>query len=100
MLLLGQLSEAASGHAGCRSLVDGLKRDLAAPAEQREMLARRIVQRLILAAQAGLMLDQAPAAVAEAFIASRIDPESGRVYGTLGAASLQQGILDRAWAGY
>ncbi|MEN3292342.1 MAG: putative acyl-CoA dehydrogenase, partial [Burkholderiales bacterium] len=70
---------------------------LATPPEQREMLARRFVQRLVLAAQGSLMLRNAPSAIAEAFIASRIDAESGRVYGTLSAAALQRNILDRAW---
>ncbi len=97
LLLLGQLADDAHGHAGLRELVDALRADLATPPEQREMLARRFVQRLVLAAQGSLMLRFAPGPVADAFIASRADAESGRVYGTLGAASLPREILDRAW---
>jgi putative acyl-CoA dehydrogenase len=97
LLLLGQLADDARGHAGLDGLVDALRADLATPPEQREMLARRFVQRLVLAAQGSLMLRFAPAPVADAFIASRVDAESGRVYGTLGAASLQREILERAW---
>jgi putative acyl-CoA dehydrogenase len=95
--LLGELDEVAATHPGLRELVTGLRRDLATPPEQREMLARRFVQRLVLAVQGSLMLRYAPTPIAEAFIASRIDAESGRVYGTLSAAALQQNILDRAW---
>jgi putative acyl-CoA dehydrogenase len=97
MRLLGELDEVAATHPGLRELVTGLRRDLATPPEQREMLARRLVQRLVLAVQGSLMLRYAPTPIAEAFIASRIDAESGRVYGTLSAAALQQNILDRAW---
>jgi putative acyl-CoA dehydrogenase len=96
-LLLQDLGRKAKDHAGLAALVDGLRRDLATPPEQREMLARRFVQRLVLAAQSGLMLEQAPQAIADAFIASRSDPECGRVYGTLAAPALQQKILERAW---
>ncbi|MEC4721135.1 isovaleryl-CoA dehydrogenase [Noviherbaspirillum sp. CPCC 100848] len=97
LLLLDQLAGTASGHAGLQGLIDGLRRDLATPPEQREMLARRFAQKLVLAAQACLMLQASPSPIAEAFIASRIDAESGRVYGTLSAAALQQDILKRAW---
>jgi putative acyl-CoA dehydrogenase len=97
LLVIAELAQAGSAHPLLKNLVEGLKRDLAAPAEQREMLARRFAQKLVLAAQASLMLRHAPTDVAEAFIASRVDAECGRVYGTLAAASLQAAILERAW---
>lgn len=97
VLLLDQFNEAASSHPALRSLVNALRADLTTPLEQREMLARRFVQRLVLATQGVLMLQNTPAPFADAFIASRIDPECGRVYGTLAAPALQQNILDRAW---
>ncbi|MDB5761475.1 MAG: isovaleryl-CoA dehydrogenase [Herminiimonas sp.] len=97
LLLLSQLNDVAAAHPGLRNLVAALRNDLAMPPEQREMLARRFVQRLVIAVQGSLMLQHAPAAVAEAFIASRIDAECGRVYGTLAAPALQQEILNRAW---
>jgi putative acyl-CoA dehydrogenase len=96
-LLLNDLAEVAAGHPGLKALVTALRNDLNATAEQREMQARRLVQRLTIAAQGSLMLQHAPQAVADAFIASRTDPEGGRVYGTLAAPVLQQGILERAW---
>ena len=97
ILLLNELTDISASHPALRDLVNSLRAGLATPPEQREMLARRFVQRLVLALQGSLMLQQAPAAIAEAFIASRADPECGRVYGTLAAPSLQQHILDRAW---
>ncbi len=97
LLLLGELDTVAAAHPGLQVLVAGLKKDLATPPEQREMLARRFVQRLVLVAQASLMLQHAPQAVADAFISSRIDAECGRVYGTLASSALQQDILNRAW---
>ena len=96
-LLLNQLSDVAAAHPGLQGLVVALRKDLTAAPEQREMLARRLAQRLVIAIQASLMLQHAPAAIAEAFIASRTDSECGRVYGTLATPALQQNILDRAW---
>jgi putative acyl-CoA dehydrogenase len=100
-LLLEDLQDIAAGHPGAHALVDSLKDDLAAPPPQREMLARRFVQKLVLAAQSCLMLEHAPSALAEAFIASRGDAGCGRVYGTLGVTAclptLQRDILNRAW---
>lgn len=103
-VLLQDLQDSAAGHPGLRSLVDGLRKELGTPPQQRETLARRFVQRLVLAIQGSLMLQHAPTRVAEAFIGSRIDAQCGRVYGTLGtlegtanAPALQQEILTRAW---
>lgn len=96
-LLLQDIREAAAGHAGLLALVDSLRRDLQAAPEEQEALARRTAQRLVLAAQAALMLRHAPQEVAGAFVASRLDAEGGRVYGSMAGAGLQQRILDRAW---
>jgi putative acyl-CoA dehydrogenase len=79
-----------------------LKQMMTLPPEQREMLARRLVQQLVLTVQGALMLQHAPLPMAEAFVLSRSDAANGRVYGTLpagsaDAASLQQSILARAW---
>ncbi|GIZ53824.1 isovaleryl-CoA dehydrogenase [Noviherbaspirillum aridicola] len=97
MLLLQHMEEPARRHAGLAAMIDGLKQDLAMPPDQREMLARRFVQKLVLAAQATLMLQHAPEAIADAFIRSRADAACGRVYGTLASAGVQQDILRRAW---
>ena len=45
--------------------------------------ARDVTERMALVWQAALLLAHAPAAVADAFIASRIDGEWGRALGTL-----------------
>ena len=97
MLLLQDLRDAAAGHAGLLGLLDGLQRDLQALPEEQEALARRLAQRLVLAAQMALMLRHAPQDVAEAFVASRLDTEGGQVYGTMAAPAMQRRILDRAW---
>jgi len=97
LLLLADLREAAAGHPALLALLEALRRDLQAAPEEREALARRFVQRLVLAAQSALMLRHAPQEIAEAFVASRLDADSGRVYGTMGTPVLQEQILDRAW---
>jgi len=96
-LLLDGLHTIAANHVGLHVLIADLRRDLVTPSEQREMLARRLVQRLVLAVQGCLMLEHSPSHIADAFINSRIDAECGRVYGTLAATTLQKEILDRAW---
>jgi len=102
ILLLDELQQVADGHAALQAPLDALKQMLTQPPEQREMLARRLVQQLVLTLQSALMLQHAPAAMAEAFTASRSDAANGRVYGTLPAGmtdaeKLQQDILQRAW---
>lgn len=96
-LLLDALLDIAQEHKGLRELIAELRTDLALPAAQQEMQARRFTQRLVLVAQACLMLQAAPTAIAEAFINSRLDAECGRVYGTLAAPLAAQEILQRAW---
>lgn len=99
MLLLNDLETVAAADPGLKGLVAALRKDLTTAPEQREVLARRFVQRLIIAVQGSLMLQHAPTEVADAFIASRVDAECGRVYGTLASSSPQQkSILDRAWS--
>ncbi|QAU35225.1 isovaleryl-CoA dehydrogenase [Janthinobacterium sp. 17J80-10] len=105
-LLLEELQQAAAPHPVAKALVEELKSALEMSPREREMLGRRLVQKLVLAAQACLMLEHAPPHVAETFLASRADPDCGRVYGTLsgtpnGSATttfgLQETILARAW---
>ncbi|ASU37840.1 isovaleryl-CoA dehydrogenase [Herbaspirillum sp. meg3] len=102
ILLLEELQQVADGHHVLQASLDALKQLLTTPPDQREMLARRLVQQLILTVQSALMLQHAPTAMAEAFVLSRSDAANGRVYGTLSAgttdaASLQRAILERAW---
>jgi len=57
-----------------------------------ELTARRFVERLALALEAALLVRQAPDAVAEAFVSSRLDRDGGFALGTLNssAADLKQ----------
>jgi putative acyl-CoA dehydrogenase len=95
--MLQQLQKTAAAHPALRALLSALQADLHLPGEQREMQARRITQQLVIALQGCLMLQTAPAAIAEAFISSRVDGQCGRVYGTLAASAVQDAILMRAW---
>lgn len=102
-LLLDDLQQATAGHPLLSAQLSELRDLLVLPQEQREMQARRLVQKLVLLIQAILMLQHAPQTSAEAFISSRFDAGNGRVFGTLGAAgiapagSIQEEILRRAW---
>ena len=67
------------------------------PADELEGSARHHAQRLILLVQAALLREHSPAAVADAFIASRFDSHCGRVYGTLPDHAQHASIVRRAW---
>lgn len=60
-----------------------------------EILARRVIERMALVLQASLLVRQGVPAVADAFIASRLDGDRGSVYGTLPAGVDFSAILDR-----
>ncbi|MBV9006776.1 MAG: DNA alkylation response protein, partial [Solirubrobacterales bacterium] len=59
--------------------------------------ARRVVEDLAVALQASLLVRHAPPAVADAFCASRIAGEGGRVYGTLPPGVDASAIIERAF---
>jgi putative acyl-CoA dehydrogenase len=61
-----------------------------------EFGARRLVEELALALQGSLLVRHAPAAVADAFCAARLNGEGGRVYGTLPPRVDARGIVARA----
>ncbi|WP_256726913.1 acyl-CoA dehydrogenase family protein, partial [Streptomyces acidiscabies] len=58
--------------------------------------ARRVVETMALTLQASLLVRHAPAAVAEAFCASRLDGDWGHSFGTLPDSADLTAILDRA----
>ncbi|MGP0052109.1 MAG: acyl-CoA dehydrogenase family protein [Solirubrobacteraceae bacterium] len=58
--------------------------------------ARRIVEELALTLQGSLLIRHAPAAIADAFCASRLAGDGGRVYGTLPAGVDAEAIVERA----
>jgi len=81
--------------------VDSLKAGLAALAAEGsdpEFGARRAVEDMGLALQGSLLVRHAPAAVADAFCASRLARDSGRVFGTLPRGTDAGAIVDRALA--
>ena len=59
--------------------------------------ARRFVEDLGAALQAGLLIQHAPPAVSDAFCASRLGRDEGYAYGTLPTGTDTEGILERAW---
>ena len=64
--------------------------------EDPQFHARRMVEDLALALQASLLVRHAPPAVADAFCASRLAGEGGRVYGTLPTGVDAGAIIERA----
>jgi putative acyl-CoA dehydrogenase len=68
------------------------------PAEQLEAHARRFAQGLVLTAQSALMLAHADAENAEAFVASRLGRQHGRVFGTLDMEpEVLKRVFERGW---
>ncbi|MDD0839436.1 acyl-CoA dehydrogenase family protein [Curvibacter sp. HBC61] len=78
--------------------VQQLRAALRQPPEELEAQARRFTQRLVLTAQACLMLQQASPLAAEAFIASRFDPDWGPVMGIAAGTPQTAALLQAAWA--
>ncbi|WP_144110876.1 isovaleryl-CoA dehydrogenase [Paraburkholderia sp. BCC1886] len=90
----------AQGHPALRAALGRLVATLTGPADGRESAARRIAQQLVLIAQASLLAKYAPAAIADAFIDTRLADgcgESGRVYGTLPSTIDHAAIVERAF---
>ena len=65
--------------------------------EDPQFQARRVVEDLAVALQGSLLVRHAPPAVADAFCASRLAGEGGRVYGTLPAGVDAKAIIERAF---
>jgi putative acyl-CoA dehydrogenase len=65
--------------------------------EDPQFQARRVVEDLAVALQASLLVRHAPPAVADAFCATRLAGEGGRVYGTLPAGADAGAIIERAF---
>ena len=59
--------------------------------------ARRLTERLVLVLQSALLVRDAPAAVADAFCASRLARDHGGAYGTLPPGLDLDTIIERAW---
>jgi putative acyl-CoA dehydrogenase len=98
-LLLHDLTRRATSHPAVRAELASLQAMLREPAEQLEANARRFAQGLVLTAQAALMLSHADAENAEAFVASRLGRQHGRVFGTLDLeAEALKRVFERGWS--
>jgi putative acyl-CoA dehydrogenase len=86
------LGRGANGHLD--AALDRLYRELDDPADA-ELRARRLVERMALCLQGSLLVRHAPAAVADAFCATRLGNEGGRAYGTLPASVDTAAIVER-----
>lgn len=97
--LLLDLREAIEGDPPARAAWDTLATALAAEPADWEPRARWMAQQWVMLAQAALLRRHAPAAVADAFIATRLG-ETGWVLGALDPRRLAvDAVLDRAFAG-
>ncbi|MCW3001891.1 MAG: alkylation response protein [Conexibacter sp.] len=87
--------DAATGQDTCYdAYVQTVRSEFARPAEL-EHRARLVVERMALALQASQLLRHAPAAVADAFVATRLAGGGGMHYGTLPAGTDVGAIIER-----
>ncbi|WP_278535284.1 acyl-CoA dehydrogenase family protein [Delftia acidovorans] len=97
-LLLQDLIDTAAGEPALLRQAQSLARRLSGPPDQLEAQARRLVQDLVLLAQACLLRRHAPPAMADGFIATRLGAQQGAmVAGAFDPAGLDiAAILQRA----
>jgi putative acyl-CoA dehydrogenase len=92
--LLAELEPARGGNAALDAHIDELKDELNDPADI-ETRARALTERMALAWQAALLVRHAPAAIGDAFCASRLGPRWSGAYGTLPAGCDFDAIVER-----
>jgi putative acyl-CoA dehydrogenase len=90
--LLDELALATGADQRLDDAIDRLRKDLADPAEER---ARRLAEGIALCLQGALLVRHAPAAVADAFCASRLGGDWGSVYGTLPCSLDLAAVVER-----
>ncbi len=96
---LAELDEARGADPRLDRLIDGIRDGLGGGARP-EAGMRRLVESMAVAWQAGLMARHAPTAIADAYLASRLDGTTGGwTYGTLPAATPFEDILALARPG-
>ncbi|MEC4018619.1 acyl-CoA dehydrogenase family protein [Streptomyces sp. H27-D2] len=93
--LTGELALAAGADPRLDVAVRGLLRELT-DLDGIEGQARRIVEQMALCLQGSLLVRHAPAAVADAFCATRLGGEWGHAFGTLPRSADTASILQRA----
>ncbi|MFI4977348.1 MAG: acyl-CoA dehydrogenase family protein [Solirubrobacterales bacterium] len=94
-VFLEEVEQAGGGDARLDARVQELKGQFTDPATL-ETRARRVVEGMALCLQGSLLVRHAPAAVADAFCASRLAGDGGLEYGTLPAGSDFEGIIARS----
>ena len=82
-LLLGEIAQDLAGEPRAQAELQALRAMTGADAAALEMQGRRLVERLVLLAQAALLRRHAPAPGADAFLATRFAPGWGRVAGAV-----------------
>ncbi|GAA4610569.1 hypothetical protein GCM10023107_97100 [Actinoplanes octamycinicus] len=92
------LAEAAAASGADRRLDEAVRelRGQLADQSELEVRARRVVERMALVLQGSLLVRHAPAAVADAFCASRLGGDWGHTFGTLPAGVDTAAIIERA----
>ena len=96
---MDEVEEAAGANVALDEHVAHVKDTLASIGEEDpQFTARRTVEDLGLALQGSLLVRHAPAAVSDAFCASRLAGQGGRAYGTLPAGVDAAAIVDRVLA--
>jgi putative acyl-CoA dehydrogenase len=91
-----EVGRARGAHPLLDAHVAALQRDLGDPADA-EYRARDVVERMALALQAALLLQHAPAFVADAFCRSRLGTAGHHNFGALPRGVDCQAILRRSW---
>ncbi|HSR54321.1 MAG TPA: isovaleryl-CoA dehydrogenase [Acidobacteriota bacterium] len=91
--LLAELRSSRGGNAAYDGFLEQLEDSLEAPSESQ---ARVLAESLAVALQAALLVRHSPSAVSDAFCASRLSPQQGRLYGTLPASVDFATIISRA----
>jgi putative acyl-CoA dehydrogenase len=92
---IAEVRAVRGAHAALDRAANALERHLA-DLDDAERSARRIVEEMAVLLQAALLVRTSPDYVYEAFIASRVAGDWGRVYGTLGRDANLRDIVSRA----
>ena len=95
--LLAWLNTEAGSDTRLRPRLEALEAHRLRPAVEQEAFARHVADTLVLLVQAVLLCRHSPPAVADAFIASRLDAGSHGVPGGGSSPIALDSILERAW---
>ncbi len=95
-VVLAELRAARGGNPDYDSFLERFEGEMRDPADL-ELRARRVIDHLALLLQASILVQHAPAAVSQAFCASRLAGDMGMMFGTLPAGTDFDAIIERAW---